>query len=70
MYLWRVSLKTNDVWSRFYNKKLKPIYAVSATKESVTEYVEKHIKEGLKVKSVSKLGEQLATYMYSGNDFK
>ena len=64
MYLFRVGVKPTDVFSRYYNKKLKPFYVVQADKQSAINYVSSHLKSGLSITNVAKLGDQLATYMY------
>lgn len=66
MFLFKVSLEADSVWSKWSHKKVPPLYVVSETKDSAFRYVEKYLKDGLKVKNITKLASQMATYMYSG----
>ena len=66
-YLFRITVKPADAWSRFYGKTLKPFYVVSANKASAKKYAERHLKDGLIVKAVSLLGEQYGSNMFGGN---
>ena len=63
-YLFRVALKPTDVWSRYYGKKLKPIYVVQPNKEAATKYAESHLKAGISISSVSLLAEQYGGCMF------
>lgn len=63
-YLYKVSLKATDSWSRYTHKKLRPIYVVQSTKEDAKVYAERHLREGLSVKSVSLLAEQYGGCMF------
>lgn len=66
MYLFRVSLQADSVWSKWSHKKVPPLYVVAETKDASLRYVETYLRDGLKPKSVTKLAGQLGTYMYSG----
>jgi hypothetical protein len=66
-YLFRITVKPTDAWSRFSGKKLKPFYVVSTNKVAAKEYAEQHLKDGLSVKTVSLLGEQYGGNMFGGN---
>jgi hypothetical protein len=63
-YLFRVSLD----FSECYNMPActMPVYVVSTDKENARTYAEKHLRQGVKVKSVSKLGRQLGNHFFRG----
>lgn len=67
MNLYRLSLKPTDVFSRFYSKKIPPIYLVAETKDAAFRVAEKHLKDGLSVKSISVLGVALGDRIFSGS---
>ena len=60
--LYRVSLAFD--WT--YKGDRSPVYVVAQNKEDARVYVERHLKAGAKVKSVSVLGERLGMHMYHG----
>lgn len=66
MYLYRVSLCAENVWSPYYLKKVKPIYLVSRNKEYAKEYATNHMKRGLAIKSISLIARQLAPVVFTG----
>jgi hypothetical protein len=66
-YLFRITVKPTDAWSRVNGKKLKPFYVVSANKDAAREYAERHLRGGLKVSAVSLLAEQYGGNMFGGN---
>ncbi len=66
-YLFRITVKPVDAWSRFCGKKLKPFYVVSANKEAARDYAERYLQDGLEVKAVSLLAEQYGGNMFGGN---
>ena len=67
MNLYRVSII--DMYFKF--KKVKPVYVVTKNKEEAISYVQKHLKDSNhKADKASHLGNQLATYMYSGSEQK
>lgn len=57
-YLFKVSLEPTNVWSRYANKTLKPIYVVQPDKDSAMKYAEKHLRDGISIKAISQLAEQ------------
>ena len=57
-YLFKISLKPTDAWSRYANKKLKPIYVVMPNKDEATKYAKAHLKDGISIRSVSQLAKQ------------
>jgi hypothetical protein len=63
-YLFRISLESNGQWGNI--ESVKPIYVVERSKAGAKVYAEKHIRNNLKVKSVSFCGERLGMNMYSG----
>ena len=66
-YLFRVSLTASDGWSKYYGKKLKPVYVVESNKERAEFYAQKQLQEGLKIKNLMCLGAQLGNNFFSGN---
>jgi hypothetical protein len=60
--LWKCTITHPEKW----RKRHRPVYAVEETKEKAAEYVNRHLKDGYTVGSVSQLGKQLATFMYHG----
>lgn len=65
-YLFRISLKPSDVWSKYYSKTIKPVYFVAATKEETTKWAEENLESGLSIRSISMIARQLAPRVYTG----
>ena len=42
-YLFKIRLKSENVWSRYSNKKLRPIYVVESDKDSAKAYTKQSI---------------------------
>lgn len=63
-YLFKISLEPTNSWSRYANKKLKPIYVVQPNKNAAREYAEKHLKDGISIRAVSLLAEQYGGSMF------
>ncbi len=63
-YLFKVSLESTNAWSRYANKKLKPIYVVQPDKDAARRYAEKHLKDGISIRAVSLLAEQYSGCMF------
>lgn len=63
MYLFRISTKQTNVWSR---KEPKSVYFVAENKEAALKWANTNLKEGLSVSKVTCLGEQVGTYVFVG----
>lgn len=63
-YLFKISLEPTNSWSRYANKKLKPIYVVQANKDAAREYAERQLKDGISIRAVSMLAEQYGGSMF------
>ena len=66
--LFRVSITAKDCWSKHYLKKVGPIYVAAQNKGDAISIVNGHIKDGLVIKSVSRLAEQVSCVMFVGGD--
>jgi len=63
MYLYRISTKRTNVWSR---KEPKPVYFVARSKEEALEWANMHLQEGLSVSKISRLAEQVGGVLFVG----
>lgn len=66
MYLYRVSLCADNVWSPYYLKKVKPIYLVARNKEDAKQFAEGHLKKGLTIKTISLIARELSPVVFTG----
>jgi len=62
-YLFKISVVASNQWQ----KKMKPVYAVSTDKESAKKYVEIHLRFPYHAGKVTQLGKALGSKMFSGN---
>ena len=63
MYLYRISTKQTNVWSR---KEPKPVYFVAQSKEAALEWANRNLQEGLSVSKISRLAEQVGGGVFVG----
>lgn len=57
MFLYRVSTKKTDGWSR---KEPKPVYLVARSKQEAKTWANEHLVDGLSVSKITYLGEQIS----------
>ncbi len=62
-YLFRISTKCTDVWSR---STPKPVYVVCESKEDAIKFAEDRLNKGLVASKITRLGEQIATSIFTG----
>jgi hypothetical protein len=65
-YLFRVTIE----FGYTHRGEQSPVYAVAESKKAACEYVQRHLRQSCKVKSVVLLGEQLGMKMYHGKPKK
>ena len=65
MFLYRVSTKKTDGWSR---KEPKPVYFVARSKQEAEQWANEHLVEGLSVSKVTCLGEQISGVCFSSSN--
>lgn len=66
-YLYRISLEADGVFSKWHRKNVPPLYYVSDSKHNATKWAESNLKEGVKVKTITRLAEQLSSNLFTGN---
>lgn len=63
MYLYRISTKRTDVWSR---KEPKPVYFVAESKEAALQWANRNLQDGLSVSKITRLAEQVGGSVFIG----
>lgn len=66
-YLFKVSLMATNAWSRYWGKRVPPVYFVGTTKAEAKEWAVNNLKDGLSVRSVSCMARQLAPAIFTGD---
>ena len=62
-YLYRISTKKKDVWSRTTPK---PIYFVTSSKESAIKWAEENLNDDLAISKITRLAEQIGGVVFKG----
>ena len=61
-YLYRISTKRTDVWSR---KEPKPVYFVAESKEAAAKWAVENLAEGLSAAKVTRLARQIGGTVFA-----
>lgn len=61
-YLYRITTKKTDVWSK---KEPKPVYFVAESKEQAEQWAAKNLQEGLSVAKVTRLAVQVGGHVFT-----
>ena len=56
-----------NAWSRYWGKRVPPLYFVGRNKAEAKEWATNNVKEGLSVRSVSCMARQLAPAIFTGD---
>jgi len=65
-FLFKISLKATDGWSKYYGETVKPVYFVARNKDEAKAWAESNVEDGLTVRSISVMARQLAPHVYTG----
>lgn len=62
-YLYRISTKQTDVWSRVTPK---PVYFVASSKQEAAAWAVENLAKGLSVSKITRLARQVGGHIFTG----